>query len=53
MLREFRMPPRRQQRRRRDESSSSEEHDAAAAFELQDRGRDDPMVLDEPEPEIE
>ena len=53
MLREFRMPPRRQQRRRRDESSSSEEHDAAAAFDLQDRGRDDPMILDEPEPEIE
>ena len=53
MLREFRMPPRRRQRRRRDESSSSEEQDAMAAFELQDQGRDDQMLMDEPEPEIE
>ena len=53
MLRELRMPPRRQRVRRRNESSSSEEQDAMAALELQDRGRDDHVLMDEPEPEIE
>ena len=52
MARRLDGPPRRE-RRRRDGNRSSEEHDAAAAFELQDQGRKDREILDEPEPEIE